>query len=455
MPAATPDPDRPFTVLTGSAPESLDPALASTGVEATVALDAFQRLLAYRTAGADLGPDAGDCLFTGPTVYECTLTDGLVFSNGHALTSSDVRFSIERALRLDQTGDAAFLFDALDHIETPSPLTVRFVLSWADGRFGYALATPAASIVDEEAYDAEKAHPDDEPPLGSGPFSVASTDDGLTFTRNAAYQGPTPALLDTVVVRRATSAVAEEAMASGTTDAVWQTLDAAALARLANGITPTKLVSVAPPDGWFERLLWHPSSAARGRADVRDAVAAALQPDRTATSLVPPRVEGSVASFVAGGVPPKVSVSGKKPTLTLTYRRSSPGAADRAGIVQDRLTAVGIGVRVKADAADYDLLLTDAGVSIDTAIDWLEPYLAAPLPGSKAKVAQLSQDARSATSDGQRLAAVAEIQRQAAVDATVLPMSAGRDILYLAPGYRVEGETFGPAGQLGLWGFTR
>ena len=35
-------------------------------------------------------------------------------------------------------------------------MTVRFVLSRPDTQFGWALASPAASIVDEQVYDADE-----------------------------------------------------------------------------------------------------------------------------------------------------------------------------------------------------------------------------------------------------------------------------------------------------------
>ncbi len=45
----------------------------------------------------ELKPDiAQRCDFTAPTTYTCKLKPNLKFANGHALTSSDVKFSIDR-----------------------------------------------------------------------------------------------------------------------------------------------------------------------------------------------------------------------------------------------------------------------------------------------------------------------------------------------------------------------
>ena len=82
-----------------------------------------------------------------------------MFQNGHSLTSSDVKFCIQRALRLDVPGSSAPLLSTLRRIETPDPLTVRFVLSRVDTQFGWALASPAASIVDEQVYNSDEVRP--------------------------------------------------------------------------------------------------------------------------------------------------------------------------------------------------------------------------------------------------------------------------------------------------------
>ena len=88
----------------------------------------------------ELKPDlATDCLYTSAAVYECDLPRGLTFHNGHALTSSDVKFSIERAYRLGVRQSSVPLLDSLQRVDVVDELTVRFTLRWADTQFGYAL----------------------------------------------------------------------------------------------------------------------------------------------------------------------------------------------------------------------------------------------------------------------------------------------------------------------------
>src|SRR5690606_18487070 len=243
------------------------------------------------------------------TVYTCTLNTDLKFQNGHQLTSSDVKFSIERLTRLDIAGSSASLFSSLRRIQTPDPLTVEFVLSRPDSQIGWALASIGASIVDEEAYDADEVRMPDQPIIGSGPFLVSRFQpDELQLARYTGYKGRTPARLPGLVYRVAPdSGTIEEAIADARVDVVWRGLNAAAITRL------RQQASAAPnsPDGFsirplpgtrVQQLIWNPDSRTGQNSDVRKAIALALQSDRTLDSIVPPTVQGYVSSFPVGGV---------------------------------------------------------------------------------------------------------------------------------------------------------
>ncbi|HEY0239220.1 MAG TPA: ABC transporter substrate-binding protein, partial [Friedmanniella sp.] len=163
-------PPRPFTVMSTDAVTVTDPAAATDQASSMFALNVFQRLMTSAPGDDVLKPDAArDCIFTAATTYTCTLQKDLTFAGGDPLTSSDVKFSIERALRLDVAGSSTSLLSTLRKIETPDDLTVRFLLSREDTQFGWALASPAASIVDEQLYDADKVRSPKDPPVGSGP----------------------------------------------------------------------------------------------------------------------------------------------------------------------------------------------------------------------------------------------------------------------------------------------
>src|SRR5918997_3461158 len=306
-PGATP---RPFTVLTTDPIRVADPAAITDASSAVLAHNVFQRLMTAEPGQSVLKPDAArDCLFTTTTTYTCTLNKGLRFHNGHPLTSSDVKFSIERATRLNVPGSSASLL-SWRKIETPDERTVRFLLSRVDTQFGWALASPAASLVDEEVYDADRVHDPKGSVVGSGPFFVESlTADQLRLHRYPGYVGRTPAGIPDLVYRTvADSATIEDAMSKRTVEVVWRGLNAAAITRLRDQVeaspeqqTDTGYTQTELPGVRVLQLQWSPTSRARRSKPLRSAIALALQGDRTSASLVPAGVGGHIACFPLGG----------------------------------------------------------------------------------------------------------------------------------------------------------
>lgn len=458
----TPTPEaRPFTVTTTEVPTTLDPAVSTTSADALVALNAFSRLMVVHPEEATLKPDlASDCIYTSPTTYQCDLPPGLTFHNGHALTASDVKFSIERAYRLSTPRSSIKLFDSLQRVDIVNRYTVSFVLKYADTQFGHALATTAASIVDEELYDPDQVRTNEGQVVGSGPYQLVTTaEDHLVFERFEDYRGAQGGTLDEVkVVLAPDSAAVEQAIADGATDVVWRSLTPAALDRLSaemaagEGTTKSGFTRVDLPPIRVQRLVFHPDSSFREDPAVRAAVAAALQADRSLASIVPPTAAGSVDAFPVGGVAEVPDLGGQRLRLTLAYSTRAPGQRDIASLVRDRLEErAGMSVQLVPDTNDADLLLTDRPAWVNTAFGWLQPYVEDALPGSAEKVHDLVKRARETTDPAVRAALLAELQHQAAVDLTVLPLSAGPETMLLGPGTTLQGQPFGPAWQLGLW----
>lgn len=466
-PTSTPSaPQRPFTVMTTERPGTFDPAATTTAADAIVALNTFGRLMIVHAEKGELKPDlATDCLYTSPTSYECELRKDLTFHNGHALTASDVKFSIERAYRLGVARSSTALLDSLQRVEVVNDQTVRFTLRWADTQFGYALASPAASIVDEEIYDPDAVRSNEGQAIGAGPYKLVTTAaDQLVFERFLDYKGADTGVIDTIRVAFAPdSPSVEKAMAEGSTDAVWRSLTPAAVERLAaeaagspdrttkGGFTRQQLPAVR-----VHRLVWNPDSPARAEADVRQVVALSLQADRTLASLVPSNVAGAVDAFPVGGQPEVPQLPGHRGKLTLGYSSLAPGQADRARLLRDRIESQGgISVQLLPDTDDTDLFLTDRSGWLNTAVGWLQVYTDNPLPGSAAKLAELSRRARETPDPAQRQTLLAEVQQQAAADLTVLPIAQEQETLYLGRGVTLQGDPFGPGYQLGLWSFRR
>ena len=95
---------------------------------------------------------------TTPQTLTCTLNPGEKFSNGDPLTSSDVKYSFERAIKIqDPNGAAIYLLGSITDtakdgtvtlnkgaIETPDDPTVVFHLDHPDTTFQYVLTYPGA-----------------------------------------------------------------------------------------------------------------------------------------------------------------------------------------------------------------------------------------------------------------------------------------------------------------------
>lgn len=454
-------PPRPFTVMTTEVPTTYDPAAVTTSADALITLNTFSRLMVVHPQEANLKPDlARDCLYTSPTTYQCDLPQGLTFHNGHKLTASDVKFSIERAYRLSVARSSIQLFDSLQRVEVVDDLTVRFVLKYADSQFGNALATPAASIVDEELYDPDAVRPNEGQVVGSGPYKLVTTaPDHLVFERFKPYWGALGGTIDEIRLTFAPdSAAVEQAVTDATTDVVWRSLSPAALARITDamaaneGRTPSGFTQVELPQVRVQRLVLHPASPFRENPQVRAAVAGALQADRTLASIVPANVDGSVAAFPVGGTGEVPDLGGQRLRLSLAYSSQAPGQRDLASMLRDRLEErAGMSVQLVPDTLDADLVLTDRPAWVNTAFGWLQAYVDDALPGSQAKIDDLVKRARETTDAATRAALLAEIQQQAAVDLTVLPLSVGPETMLLGPGTTLQGQPFGPAWQLGLW----
>ena len=467
IPTFTPSPSptpREFTVSTSGPFGTADPALAKADTEVLIATSVYQRLMYVQTDTGELKPDAAtDCYFSSETVYECTLPEGLRFHNGEPLTASDVRFSIQRSLRLDIAGTAVSLLEALVRISVPDTQTIRFHLAYPDNKFGYALASVATSIIDETTFDPDGGLPLDQLPIGSGPYQVSEIDaDQVVFDRYPDYVGPVPGTIERIRLERlADSVAAETASAEGTTDVVWRTLDPAAVERLVAEMAASPERTTAQgfsrwslPGTRVTRLAWSADSGHRANATLRAGVALALQPDRTLASLLPVGVEGQLASFEVGGRPELPEIEGKRIRLTLGYQPSAPGHDTLASLLRGRIEELDrVSVRL-VTSGEADLVLTDFPAWVPTPSAWLQLYLDGPLPGSADKLAELSERARTTTGDA-RLVALAELQKQAAADATVLPVSQGQGILMLGRGVRLTWLPFGSAGQLGLWGLQR
>ncbi|MFI7009549.1 ABC transporter substrate-binding protein [Streptomyces sp. NPDC050145] len=152
----------------------------------------FQSLLSFPNGGTEPVPEAAkECHFSDAAtkVYSCTLRPGLKFSNGHALTSKDVKYSFDRTMTIDDDAGPAIMFPMLDKVETPDASTVVFRLKYADATFPSKIASGAGSIVDHTEYPASRLRTDGKA-VGSGPYKLDSYGKSqAVFSVNSSYKG--------------------------------------------------------------------------------------------------------------------------------------------------------------------------------------------------------------------------------------------------------------------------
>ena len=79
--------------------------------------------------------------------YECTLKDGLKFSDGSDLTAEDVKFSFDRNVEIADPHGASSLLANMKSIEAPDDKTVVFNLKAPDATWPFVLTTALVAIV--------------------------------------------------------------------------------------------------------------------------------------------------------------------------------------------------------------------------------------------------------------------------------------------------------------------
>lgn len=140
---------------------SLDPAGSYDNGSFAVQVNVFPFLMDAPEGSSDVEPDiAESASFTSPTEYTVKLKSGLKWANGHDLTSSDVKFSFDRQLKIADDNGPSSLLANLDSVSAPDDTTVVFTLKSAnDQTFPQVLSSPAGPIVDEEVFSADALTP--------------------------------------------------------------------------------------------------------------------------------------------------------------------------------------------------------------------------------------------------------------------------------------------------------
>ena len=174
----------------------LDPAGSFDNGSLTVQTQVFATLMNSKPGTADVQPDlASKAEYTTPTEYTVTLKPNLKFANGDKLTASDVKFSFDRQLKINDPSGPSYLLANLESTDAPSDDTVVFHLKAGNDQvFPQVLSTSAGAIVDEEVFSADKVTPDKDivkAEAFDGQYQIDSYDFNnlITFKANPNYQG--------------------------------------------------------------------------------------------------------------------------------------------------------------------------------------------------------------------------------------------------------------------------
>ena len=490
----------PWILGTTETVTALDPAGSYDFGSWNLQYNIYEQLMTIPAGETEPVPDAAEsCEYDDPQTITCTLAEGQTFSNGNELTSSDVKFSMERNIAIaDPNGSAVLLGQITDPdsetpqlaegaIETPDDTTVVFHLNQPDTTFLKLLTTATTSIVDEETFPADQLLSDDQV-VGSGPYKLSQYKPGeqAVLEANESYDGGRePASPQVFVQYFSDSAPLKQAVQNGEVDIAWRTLSPTDLNDLENADN----VEVIKGEG-SEFRYWVFQLANKTVADkaVRQAVAQVIDRETIAQdaydgtvepsySIVPPGFGGQKDSFLEKYGDPNVDAArkllqdaGVKTPVNLklgyTPTHYGPNAVDEANELAAQLNDSGL-FKVTTDAAEweeyqtlykegaYDLFMLGWYPDILDADNYLTPFLR---DGgfyannySSDQVNQLLDEELAETDTASREELIGQIQDIVAEDVPLIPSWNGQNVAVASTEMEGVEETLDPTYIFRFW----
>jgi len=413
----------PWILGTTDTVTALDPAGSYDLGSSTLEYNLYQTLLTVPPNSTKIVGDAAkSCTYDNPKTLTCTLNPGAKFSNGDALTSSDVKYSFDRAIKIqDANGAAIYLLGSITDtakdgtvtmnkgaIETPDDTTVVFHLDHPDTTFQYVLTYPgAAAIVDEDVFPADTKLADDQI-IGSGPYQLSQYKAGeqAVLELNPNYTGQNTGKAAQVFVKYYSEPSALKLAAqNGEVDVAWRSLSPTDVTSLKGDSN----VTVATGKGSEIRYwVWKVDGPVGKQLAIRQAAAQVI--DRTAIakdaydntvtplySIVPPGYGGHKDSFQAQYGGPSASKAKQilqsagintpvNLTVGWTPTHYGPSTEDEANELQRQLEASGLfKVTLKSTEWEqyqtiykqgaYDLFILGWFPDYPDGDDYLSPFL--------------------------------------------------------------------------------
>jgi ABC-type transport system substrate-binding protein len=249
-----------------SYPPSIQP-WANTGTAAgTVKLMIHRGLLSYDTKGA-LRPELAETWARdGSTAWLFKLRNA-TFHNGEAVTSADVKWTLEQVAAEKSTAYFRSEMQGVDRIETPDGRTVRVVMKQPTATLSQWLASYHLPIISRKS--------DGTQPIGAGPFVLKAQERGVALEVEAFpkyYRPGLPKLKGIRAIAYADENLRVAALQAGDVDLIeyvpWQSMEA---------ISNDPKLRLDATDGPFMYLLFNGTKAPFNDARVRKAVAHAIK----------------------------------------------------------------------------------------------------------------------------------------------------------------------------------
>jgi peptide/nickel transport system substrate-binding protein len=462
----------------------------------------FEQLLTIPAGETEpVGDAAESCDYDDPQTVTCTLRPGLKFSNGNDLTSSDVKYSLERNIAIaDPNGSAVLLGQITDAktgkvaegaIETPDDTTVVFHLNAADTTFLKLLSTATTSIVDEDTFPADKLLADDQV-VGSGPFKLSQYKPGeqAVLEANEGYDGPrTPQSPQIFVQYFSETSPLKQAVENGEVDIAWRTLSPTDL----NDLETKDGVEVIKGEGSeFRYWVFQFANDVVKDVAVRQAVAQVIDRETIAQdaydgtvepaySIVPPGFGGQKNSFEEAYGEPSADAAkklladaGVKTPVELkigyTPTHYGPNAVDEATELAAQLNESGL-FKVTTDSAEweeyqtlykegaYDLFILGWYPDILDADNYLSPFIR---DGgfyannySNPEVNKLLDQELAETDEAKRNEIIGQLQDIVAEDVPLVPSWNGQNVAVAVDGMEGVEETLDPTYIFRFWGISK
>lgn len=491
-----------LSVGTTEAFTSMDPAGAWDTGSSTMHYNVYEQLMRVPEGEQEpVGDAAKSCEYTDDTstTMKCVLRDGLVFQNGHKMTSSDVLFSFKRNLEIADENGPSSLMGAISNgstnhpglakgaIETPDAKTVVFHLNYPDRTFLALLAFAGNSIVDEESYPAGKILENDQATVGSGPYTLAQFDKGnIAMLRiNQRYTGPRMPDTDTVYLQFFGDPLPlRNAVGSGQVDVAWSELGPADLSALEDDGS----VNIYEGEGADARYwAWILKGRSAKEVAVRQAVAQLIDRDAIAKkaytdtvepaySLVPDGLDGSTPSFKEEYGSPSASEAKKllddagidtPVELEVGFSTTRlPNAGDEANELKRQLEESGLfsinlheaeweKFQENYLAGEYDLFHIGWTPDFLDSDNYLAPFLRdggfMDSDYNNAEINRLLDQEIGEKSDAKRTKAFEQIQEIATDDVPVMPSWVGKNIAVARPGVTGVKETLDESNIFRFW----